>query len=750
MERFNYRKLAIAGATERSFGELLRGTGLFAQAMRLADAAHLTRPQAQSPIAYACIRANAAALASVPRYVMDGEEAVQNELSALLERPNPLMGGRKFHRALSASLDMAGGVFLFLLRAGQAIKPGQMPDAIWPVRDDLVEPVFERGSPFPIAWRTSIREKQEEFPDSAVAHVYFPDPDDPWRGFGNMQAAWRAADHLFRAEGFDDGLVENGGQIGGVFTHENRKLTQKELEAANASIAQNVSTPRNDRKKVFLQAGVTFTPTSFTQVEMQAIEMRRFKREEVMRIFGVPPAMLGELESANRSSLQEQRRIYYENTIAPLCEFLNEELYAQLILKLPKQFHRLAIKFDYAATPALREDADAQIDRVRKLVGMGVPFALAAERVGFAIDRFEGDDVPYIEAGLRTAEEVQAGADPEPDPQPEDAGDQPDADDEKPGKSAAPKAKAEDGRARREKAVESEIKRLSKAERRIKGKVRAAFDDYILAQRTRVRELAEAGGKSVARVARWHDYTRSAEWSDSAHAYARVMELEPIVGADGWTEVRGISEDELNALWIGDSREWGEKLWALVRPALLGTIEDSAQAAHVEVGGRLIGKTDEAVVAYLRTKEIRVVEGPMSVVAEQVRRALIAGLSGAPETGTLADRVREALESVEDELRALQDRLGTRASMIARTETAGASSAARLAQYESAGIVQTEWASAGDDLVRDGHDIDGELTIVGQPFSNGLRFPGDPTGSAGMVVNCRCVALPVVPEALAV
>ncbi|MEK9725008.1 MAG: phage portal protein, partial [Rhodospirillaceae bacterium] len=453
MDRFDYRTLAIAGATERSFGEMFRGSGLFAKSMRLSEAAHLTRPQAQSPIAFACIRANASALASVPRLVMDGNQPVENELSRLLGRPNPLMGGRKMHRAWSSSLDMAGGVFLFLLKGGQAIRPGQMPDAIWPVRDDLVEPVFEREMPFPVAWRTSIRDQQETFPDEAVAHIYVPDPAEPFRGFGPMQAAWRAADHLFRAEAFDDGLVENGGQIGGVFTHEQGKLNEKQLKVANATIAQNAAAPRNDRKKLILPAGMSYTPTTFTQVEMQAIEMRRFKREEVMRIFGTAPAILGELENANRSSLQEQRRVYYENVVAPLCDFLMEELHAQLIMKLPRAFHSLAIKLDYASTPAMREDSDAQLERVRKLVGMGVPFHLAAERVGYDIDRFEGDDVSYIDATLRVAGEDPFEFDPWSDEEEPQAPEKPK--EEEP-MAVATKAARDGGRARRAAAVDAE------------------------------------------------------------------------------------------------------------------------------------------------------------------------------------------------------------------------------------------------------------------------------------------------------
>jgi uncharacterized protein with gpF-like domain len=41
------------------------------------------------------------------------------------------------------------------------------------------------------------------------------------------------------------------------------------------------------------------------------------------------------------------------------------------------------------------------------------------------------------------------------------------------------------------------------------------------------------------------------------------------------------------------------------------------------------------------------------------------------------------------------------------------------------------------------HAIDGERRRRGEPFSNGLRYPGDPAGAAANVINCRCVVIPV-------
>lgn len=732
----------------RSFGGPKTGFGrLLGEALRLSAETRLTRVQAQSPVIYSCIRVNADALAGIPRSVRVGEDEVEDELSALLDRPNPLMGGRQFQRAMSVDVDLAGGFFLFMdsdrapKRDGEAspIDAGEFPERIWIVCDDLVEPdEVVRG--VPRSWRVGSMGKTLKYPDHAVAHVYYPDDADPFRGFGPTQAAWRSADHLFRAEAFDDGLVENGGQIGGYFSHEDKSLKKEQLDTLNKSIAQNASRPQNDRKKIVLPGGVKFTPVAFSPVDMQASEMRRVKRQEIARIYGVPPVMLGELEDANRSSLREQRRVYYENTVIPRADFLMEELYNQFILKLPKEFHDRRIVFDYAATAAMREDMDAQIARMEKLVGLGVPVRAAAEFVGIEIEEYEGDEKRYISTGLKLAEEVD-------DPEPE-------AEEPEPPRAVT----VTRTRDRRAAAVEAEERRLKTADRRVKKAVRKAFDDYVLAQLKKLRAVADEGARDYAvtrleltarnarSVREWSWYTESAGWSQATRGYAAVLEYEPRLGADGWVTVRGISEDELAALVLGNERAWGEQLWAALKGPLRGVVEEAATAAREAVGGELISATNPAVLEYLRAKEIQIVEGPMSVVAEQVKRALIAGMADAGQTGTLADRVREAFESLEEELRALQDRLGTRAAMVARTETAAASNAARTEQYKVSGIAQHEWASAVDDLVRAGHDIDGELAIVGEPFSNGLRHPGDPRGAPGDVINCRCLTLAVMQE----
>lgn len=87
----------------------------------------------------------------------------------------------------------------------------------------------------------------------------------------------------------------------------------------------------------------------------------------------------------------------------------------------------------------------------------------------------------------------------------------------------------------------------------------------------------------------------------------------------------------------------------------------------------------------------------------------------------------------------------SRAKTIARTEGHRIQqTSARDAQYaakkKGADVVRM-WDSALDGRTRPSHArVDGEIRELDEKFSNGLMFPGDPSGGAAEVVNCRCTA----------
>lgn len=83
---------------------------------------------------------------------------------------------------------------------------------------------------------------------------------------------------------------------------------------------------------------------------------------------------------------------------------------------------------------------------------------------------------------------------------------------------------------------------------------------------------------------------------------------------------------------------------------------------------------------------------------------------------------------------------------IARTEghriqVQSAMNACQDAKDIGADVVK-QWDSTLDGRTRPSHQrVDGEIRELDEPFSNGLMFPGDPSGGAAEVINCRCALL---------
>jgi SPP1 gp7 family putative phage head morphogenesis protein len=112
-------------------------------------------------------------------------------------------------------------------------------------------------------------------------------------------------------------------------------------------------------------------------------------------------------------------------------------------------------------------------------------------------------------------------------------------------------------------------------------------------------------------------------------------------------------------------------------------------------------------------------------------------------------RYPERQAEIEQELSELNPQateawLRTRATLIARTETARAASVLTQARAEHIGSESYIWRTAGDARVRPSHR---KLNGSSQQWSKPpLSDPPDHHSHPGQIWNCRCVALPIVPE----
>jgi uncharacterized protein with gpF-like domain len=92
-----------------------------------------------------------------------------------------------------------------------------------------------------------------------------------------------------------------------------------------------------------------------------------------------------------------------------------------------------------------------------------------------------------------------------------------------------------------------------------------------------------------------------------------------------------------------------------------------------------------------------------------------------------------------------------RSNLIARTETHGAANyGANGAAKETGLTIRKEWVSAADERTREDHAAaDGQIVGIDEMFDVGgesLMYPGDPSGSGGNIINCRCAVSHIVDD----
>jgi SPP1 gp7 family putative phage head morphogenesis protein len=103
----------------------------------------------------------------------------------------------------------------------------------------------------------------------------------------------------------------------------------------------------------------------------------------------------------------------------------------------------------------------------------------------------------------------------------------------------------------------------------------------------------------------------------------------------------------------------------------------------------------------------------------------------------------ESMDKIAKRLRNVQEMNKTQAIRSARTLVTGAENKGRLDSHKRAEedgiILEEKWVATKDGRTRHSHAMmNGETKKTNETFSNGLEYPGDPSGRPEEVYNCRC------------
>jgi HK97 family phage portal protein len=246
---------------------------------------------------YRCVSIIAEGVASVPLgvYHDDGTRSERKRDHAvdrlLSRRPNAWQSPYEFRRQLTSHILLTGNAFARIIRSQDG-----RPTDLLPLNPDRVE--VEQRADFSLAYRYRNGNGSAFTPmrPEDVLHLRGLSVDGV-TGLSVIGQAREAIGVSMVTEEHAARTFRNGARPSGGVAVEG-KLSDEAFDRLKADLAERYEGPQNAGRVILLEEGATFVPFTMSSVDAQFIETRRYTREDIAQMFGVPPFLLGDTTKA--------------------------------------------------------------------------------------------------------------------------------------------------------------------------------------------------------------------------------------------------------------------------------------------------------------------------------------------------------------------------------------------------------------------------------------------------------------------
>lgn len=280
---------------------------------------------------YSCVRVLSEAIASLPlvlyRRLPNGgkEEATDHPLYNLLKyQPNGFQTKFNFVQMLTGHLALRGNFYAqqIIGRNGQVeqlipLHPGRMKTEILPnntlrfryTDNNGYEKVFLQGDLFRVHGLSS----------------------DGIKGMSVIEQARETFGGAFQTQEYANRFFGNDARPGGILQAD-APMDAKVVQA-NKESWEKIHRGAKNAHKVAILYGLKWQSMGMTNEDCQFLETRKFTRSEICGLFGVPPHMIGDLERATFSNIEQQDIGLYKHTIRPHLVNIEQAIKRDLILE---------------------------------------------------------------------------------------------------------------------------------------------------------------------------------------------------------------------------------------------------------------------------------------------------------------------------------------------------------------------------------------------------------------------------------
>ena len=690
--------------------------------------AQLTSAYQQSTWVYACVAAIAQQVAQIPfrfsrvdkqsgrgssgasphrgasvrasRRRAMGETIVETgPVVELFDRPHPQLSKFQFWELLITWLQLRGEFFAVPMdnAFGLGVKRPSMMAVLSPDQfREVINQNMLAGWRYTGSGQQSPAPTMDLLPEEVVTDR-LANPFDFWRGLSPLTVARLAAQSDYASAQFEKGLMLNNADTGVIVTTD-QQVDEAQRSAILAALKDRKRKAGTADRPLFMWGGAKIEKPTLSSADMQFLENRKFKRQEICAVFKTPQEILGLNEDANRSVGESVRLNWIENCIAPMCERIE----AAIDPFIKQQDRGLWGWFDIEALPIMQAARRERYAGAVQAFGMGVPI----DECGEIFDLGLPDDLPHAGKSYLPFSLQEVGAE------------------------AAPANNADNTNAEKPAAdqpVQNVFERAS-------------------------RLLAGLGGASVpasrgSSAASPHQCAPNPEYEASIAGSVKVkagtlrkffFEQRGRVLAALATEtkaVRGLDD-------IFNSEAENKILFDKLRAKLIADLQFGGAQLFKELGAGDFNLPPTESLAFLEKRK-NPIQDINSTTWDRLKGSLQEGIAAGESYNELANRVREQYASASEQ----------RADTIAFTETNIAVNSGRFEAMRQANVERKGWQTSHLEGTRVSHIANENLSKeqggipIGQSWPNGLMYPGDPSGEPGETINCRCFGYAVMGKA---
>jgi HK97 family phage portal protein len=249
----------------------------------------------------------------------------------LIKMPNPDTSQFQFLEAHFTFMKLSGESFWYLAKGERTQKPKEL----YLLRPDLMEVAIDMSDPRGLVSGyvfNKLDGTKQTFDRNEVIHFKMPNPLNPYRGLGTVEAAKTYIETEQYASNWTKNSLYNSGRPAGILNIKG-VITQEEFISIKKQFKDQYTGTENTGKTMMLKGadGIDYTKLGMEMGEVALKELKDMTRDDIMMMFRVSKTMLGISEGVTLNNARDSRGVFINNIIKPELDRFVDNLNAFLM-----------------------------------------------------------------------------------------------------------------------------------------------------------------------------------------------------------------------------------------------------------------------------------------------------------------------------------------------------------------------------------------------------------------------------------